>query len=108
MSNYLAVLVASLANSEIGKLRTHLINRISEPGHRVNLLAGDPNSPYMHRLHSSVCVIELGTPNAITGAPSLAWCLLREKSETLLAQRFRVNVLALQPRNLVHTRPVSS
>jgi glycosyltransferase involved in cell wall biosynthesis len=104
MRNHLAVLVASLAQGGIGKMRTHLINRFSELGYRVDLLVGDPESPYMDRLHASVRVIDLGTSNAITGVPALAWYLLREKPETLLAQRIRVNVLALRARNLVRAR----
>ena len=108
MRNYLAAIVASLANSGTGKIHTHLINRISEAGRRVNLLAGDPNIPCMDRLHSSVQAIEPGTSSTITGVLSLAWYLLREKSETLLARRIRVNVLVLRARNLVHARPASS
>ena len=85
-------------------MRTHLINRFSELGHRVDLLLGDPESPYMDRLHPQVRVIDLGTSNAITGVPALARYLLREKPEVLLTQRIRVNVLALRARNLVRSK----
>lgn len=104
MTERLAVMVASLARGGIGKMRTHLINRFSELGHRVDLLVGDPTSPYMDRLHPAVRVIDLGTTNAITGIPSLARYLLRERPGTLLTQRIRVNVLALRTRKLVHSR----
>jgi len=104
MRNRLAVLVASLAQGGIGKMRTHLINRFSELGYQVDLLVGDPESPYMDRLHAGVRVIDLGTSNAITGVPALAWYLLREKPGTLLTQRIRVNVLALRARNLVRSK----
>jgi glycosyltransferase involved in cell wall biosynthesis len=100
----LAVFVASLAQGGVGKMRTHLINRFSELGHRVDLLLGDPRSPYMDRLHPSVRIIDLGTSNAITGVPALARYLLREKPEVLLTQRIRVNVLALRARNLTRSK----
>jgi glycosyltransferase involved in cell wall biosynthesis len=99
----LAVLVASLAQGGVGKMRTHLINRFSELGHRVDLLLGDPRSPYMDRLHPKVRVIDLGTSNAITGVPALARYLWRERPEVLLSQRIRVNVLALRARNLIRS-----
>ena len=89
MRNRLAVLVASLAQGGIGKMRTHLINRFSELGYQVDLLVGDPESPYMDRLHPEVRVIDLGTSNAITGVPALARYLWREKPGTLLTQRIR-------------------
>jgi glycosyltransferase involved in cell wall biosynthesis len=104
MRNRLAILVASLAQGGVGKMRTHLINRFSELGYPVDLLLGDPESPYMDRLHPGVRVIDLGTSNAITGIPALARYLLREKPEVLLSQRIRVNVLALRARNLTRAR----
>lgn len=104
MPERLAVLVASLAQGGVGKMRTHLINRFSELGHPVDLLLGEPDSPYMDRLHPGIRVIDLGTSNAITGVPALAWYLLREKPGTLLTQRIRVNVLALRARNLTRSR----
>lgn len=104
MRNRLAVLVASLAQGGVGKMRTHLINRFSELGYRVDLLVGDPRSPYMDRLHPGVRVVDLGTSNAITGVPALARYLLREKPDALLTQRIRVNVLALRARRLIRSR----
>jgi glycosyltransferase involved in cell wall biosynthesis len=104
MSNRLAVLVASLAQGGVGKMRTHLINRFSELGYQVDLLVGDPESPYMDRLHPEVRVIDLGTSNAITGVPALARYLWREKPGTLLTQRIRVNVLALRARQLARSK----
>ncbi len=103
MPRPLAVLVASLAQGGVGKMRTHLINRFSELGHRVDLLLGDPRSPYMDKLHPKVRVIDLGTSNAITGVPALARYLWREKPEVMLTQRIRVNVLALRARNLIRS-----
>jgi glycosyltransferase involved in cell wall biosynthesis len=103
MSKPLAVLVASLAQGGVGKMRTHLINRFSELGHRVDLLLGDPRSPYMDKLHPAVRIIDLGTSNAITGVPALARYLWREQPEVLLTQRIRVNVLALRARNLIRS-----
>lgn len=104
MRDRLAVLVASLAQGGVGKMRTHLINRFSELGYRVDLLVGDPRSPYMDRLHPGVRVIDLGTSNAITGVPALARYLWREKPDTLLTQRIRVNVLALRARQLARSK----
>jgi glycosyltransferase involved in cell wall biosynthesis len=103
MSSPLAVLLASLAQGGVGKMRTHLINRFCELGHHVDLLLGDPHSPYMDRLHPHVRVIDLGTSNAITGVPALARYLWREKPQVLLTQRIRVNVLALRARNLIRS-----
>lgn len=100
----IAILLASLADGGVGKMRTRLANAFVEHGYQVDVLLGKSDSPYSRLLDRSVRVIDIGTTNAITGVPRLAFYLHRERPSMLLTQRIRVNVLALRARRLSRVR----
>ncbi len=94
----LAIFVASLFHGGVGKMRVHLMNEFARRGVRVDLLVAERDSPYMDRLDPSIRVVDMPTSNAITGAPFLAAYLFLNRPRVLLAQRLRVNALALRAR----------
>ncbi|MBA1147703.1 glycosyltransferase [Ectothiorhodospiraceae bacterium WFHF3C12] len=100
----LAVLVASLANGGIGKMRLNLINEFVRQGVAVDLLVADRESPYMGRLDPSVRLFKLNTSHAVNSIPALYRYLRRERPDAMLTQRIRVNVAALRARRLARSR----
>lgn len=99
-SKRLAVLVASLAQGGIGKIRLHLMHEFLEQGMEVDLLEADDESPYAARIDPRVHVVRLPTSHAITGVPALVRYLRQRRPDAMLTQRIRVNVLALRARRL--------
>lgn len=97
----LAILVASLNTDGVGKMRAHLVNEIARRGYKVDLVTAGVHSPYMRLLSPAVNLVRIGSTNAVTGIPSVAAYLLRAHPRVLLAQRIRVNILALRARALV-------
>jgi len=81
-------------------MRVHLMNEFARRGVRVDLLLAERDSPYMDRLDTSIRVVDMPTSNAITGIPFLAAYLWRNRPRALLAQRLRVNALALRAKAL--------
>lgn len=96
----LAVFVASLFHGGVGKMRVHLINEFARRGVSVDLLLADRDSPYLDRVAPEVRIVDVGTSNAVTGVPKLAFYLWRSQPRVLLTQRVRVNVLGLRARAL--------
>jgi glycosyltransferase involved in cell wall biosynthesis len=92
----LAVFVASLFHGGVGKMRVHLINEFARRGVGVDLLLADRDSPYLDRVAGDIRIVDVGTSNAITGVPPLAYYLWRAQPRVLLTQRVRVNVLGLR------------
>lgn len=85
-------------------MRVHLINEFVARGILVDLLIGSADSPYMGALHENVRVVNLGTSNAITSVPSLAWYLHRNRPDMVMTQRIRVNVAALRARRVLGSK----
>jgi glycosyltransferase involved in cell wall biosynthesis len=96
----LAIFVASLFHGGVGKMRVHLMNEFARRGVRMDLLLAERDSPYMDRLDKSIRVVDMPTSNAVTGVPFLATYLFRNRPRVLLAQRLRVNALALRAKAL--------
>jgi len=96
----LAVFVASLFHGGVGKMRVHLMNEFARRGVQVDLLLAERDSPYMDLLDPAIRVVDMHTSNAITGVPILAAYLWRNRPRVLLAQRLRVNALAIRARSL--------
>ncbi|TCJ15429.1 glycosyltransferase [Parasulfuritortus cantonensis] len=94
----LAIFVASLFHGGVGKMRVHLMNEFARRGVKVDLLLAERDSPYMDRLDPAIRVVDMPTSNALTGVPFLAAYLFRRRPRVLLAQRLRVNALALRAR----------
>lgn len=81
-------------------MRVHLVNEIARRGYRVDLVVADRQSPYMDLIAPAIRVSRIATSNAVLGVPSLAAYLWRRRPRALLAQRIRVDVLALRARAL--------
>ncbi len=103
MKPRIAILLSSLADGGIGKMRTHLANEFARRGYPVDFLLGNLEGRYLARLDPAVRVIHLGTSHALTGVPRLAAYLWRNRPEVLLTQRVRVNVMALRARRLARS-----
>lgn len=101
----LTIVNASLARGGVGKMRVQLANRFLEQGLAVDFLLAETDSPYLGALNPAARVLPLGTSNAVSGVPRLAWYLRRERPDAVLTQRIRLNVLAHRARALSGTRP---
>ncbi|WP_269456957.1 glycosyltransferase [Sulfurifustis variabilis] len=99
----LAVLVASLYDGGVGKMRVRLMNEIVRRGYTVDLVTARSDSPYMKQLSPAIRVVPIGTTHALTGVPALARYLWSTRPRVMLSQRTRVNVLALRARTLARS-----
>ncbi|MCB1875360.1 MAG: glycosyltransferase [Chromatiales bacterium] len=99
----LSIVNASLARGGVGKMRVQLANRFLEHGLAVDFILAETDSPYLKALNPAARVLSLGTSNAITGVPRLAWYLRKERPDAVLTQRIRLNVLAHRARALSGT-----
>ncbi|HKJ87591.1 MAG TPA: glycosyltransferase [Gammaproteobacteria bacterium] len=100
----LAVLVSELGMGGMGKMRIQLMNALVAAGVSVDLLYGNEKSAYsLADLDARVRVLRLHTTHPVTGIPQLARYLRRVGPDALLAQRIRVNVLALRARRAAGT-----
>ena len=96
----IAILLASLSDGGVGKMRIRLANEFVRRGYRVDLVLGKQEGQYMEMLDPAVRVMVLGTSHALFGVPRLAWYFRKERPDVVLSQRIRVNVLALRARSL--------
>ena len=100
---HLAVLVASLYDGGVGKMRVRLMNEIARRGYTVDLVTARTDSPYMKQVSPAIRVVSIGTTHAVTGVPALARYLWRARPLVMLSQRTRVNVLALRAGAIART-----
>lgn len=96
----LTLLIESLYNDGVGKMRLHLMNEIVRRGYMVDLLLHDMHSPYLASVHPAVRRIAFASAHSIIGVPSVALYLRRARPRALLTQRVRLNKLALRARSL--------
>jgi glycosyltransferase involved in cell wall biosynthesis len=96
----IAVVVASLANGGVGKMRVHLVNEFARLGYPVDLLIARDDGPYLASLHPEVRIVRLPTSHALTGVFPLAYYLWRARPAVVLTQRVRVTVATLRARRL--------
>jgi glycosyltransferase involved in cell wall biosynthesis len=101
---HLAVLAATSGHSGVDRNLKNLIPAIAAQGVRVDLLHIRKHGPYFERLPDGVRFIDLGTSHASTSLFAVIRYLRRERPDVLLADKDKVNRLALWARRLARVR----
>jgi glycosyltransferase involved in cell wall biosynthesis len=106
MSRRLAILAATSGHSGVDRNLGNLIPAFAARGVAVDVLRIRNHGPYLEHPPAGVRLVELGTAHVNTSLPALMRYLRREQPDALLADKDKVNRLALWARRLtgVHTR----
>lgn len=97
---HLAVLAATSGHSGVDRNLGNLVPAIAARGLCVDLLHVRNHGPHLDPVPDGVRVVDLGTAHVNTSLPSLMRYLRRERPEALLADKDKVNRLALWARRL--------
>jgi len=96
----LTILAATSGHSGVDRNLKNLIPAIAAQGVQIDLLRIRNHGPYLDPLPAGVRVIELGTSHVNTSLFALVRYLRREQPQVLLADKDKVNRLALWARRL--------
>lgn len=99
----LAVFVATSGHSGMDRIIANLLPALAQQGWRIDLLRIDRHGPYLPALPAGVREIRLGTAHVDTSLPALVRYLRRVRPRTLLADKYRVNRVALWASRLART-----
>ena len=105
-----AVFVATSGHSGVDRAMQHLLPELARRGFNVDLLHVRGHGPELTDAVPGLRIVELGASHAYTSFPALVRYLRRERPDALLADKDRVNRVALLGRALarVPTRLVLS
>jgi glycosyltransferase involved in cell wall biosynthesis len=96
----IAVFAATSGHSGVDRIITHLTEQWAEWGLGVDLLQVRRHGPNLSKLPPGVRRIDLGTAHVNTALPALTRYLRRERPRALLADKDRVNRIAILARLL--------
>jgi glycosyltransferase involved in cell wall biosynthesis len=102
----LAVFAATSGHSGVDRILTNLITQWAAWGLRVDLLQVRRHGPTLSSLPTGVRCIDLGTAHVNSALPALVRYLRRERPRALLADKDRVNRIAILARRLAGTPTV--
>ena len=99
----LALFVATSGHSGMDRIIANLLPALARLGLRVDLLRIDRHGPYLPALPLGVRVVRLGAAHVDTALPALIRYLRRVRPRSLLADKYRVNRVALWASRLART-----
>ncbi len=99
---HLAVFLATSGHSGVDRVMNNLLPAIADRGIRVDLLHIENHGPTLRTPHELIRVIPLGTRHVNTSLPALLRYLRRERPQVVLADKDKVNRLAIVARLLGH------
>lgn len=101
---HIAFFTDRLSTGGVGKMRANLSNELSSSGCKVDLVARTTQGPYKDLFDPSIRLIEIGTTNRIFALPKLVRYLLIHKPDALIADRLRLNFLALDAKRIARSK----
>lgn len=93
--NRLAVFLATSGHSGVDRVMKNLIVEISGRGFSVDLLRIENHGPYLESAEKNIRVVDLGTAHVTSSFPKVVSYLRKEQPQALLADKDRVNRVAL-------------
>ncbi|EAR23077.1 glycosyltransferase [Nitrococcus mobilis] len=99
----LAIFVATSGHSGMDRIITNLLPALAEQGLRIDLLRIDRHGPYLATLPAGVREVRLGAVHVDTSLLALVRYLRRVRPRALLADKYRVNRVALWARRLARS-----
>jgi glycosyltransferase involved in cell wall biosynthesis len=100
MTKRLAILAATSGHSGVDRNLGNLIPALAARGVQVDVLRIRNHGPHIDPVPANVRIVELGTAHVNTSLPALVRYLRRERPDALLADKDKVNRLALWARRL--------
>ena len=98
------VFVATSGHSGVDRAMQHLLPELARRGYLVDLLQVAGHGPHVEATVAGLRVLELGSRHAYTSLAALVRYLRRERPDALLADKDRVNRVALLARALARVR----
>lgn len=99
----IAALFSTSGHSGVDRLARHLLPALVRRGYAVDLLKVRAHGPHLEQVADAPRIIDLGTAHTLLSLPAVVRYLRRERPAVLLADKDRVNRLALAARALAGT-----